>query len=118
LDNDEPLTPEQVLLQAVNDDQAGNKYINADFILGSAIEVERLWSTASLILTKSRSAMFPITFEAIIFLYYNRSLWNTHDVYDTVVMGDGTDEEINEQLLNDEIYCHRNKTFRGFCMFE
>ena len=58
-DDDEPLTPEQVLvLQAVNDDQVGNQYINADFILGSAAEVERLWSIASLILTKNRSTMF------------------------------------------------------------
>jgi len=48
-DNDEPLTPEQMLSQAVNDDQVGNQYINADFILGSAAEVERLWSIASLI---------------------------------------------------------------------
>jgi hypothetical protein len=98
------LTPEQMLLRAVNDHQVGNKYINADFILGSAAEVERLWSTASLILTKSRSSLLPITFEAIIFLSYNRALWNIHDVHDAVQLGNAEDEDINEQLLNDGQY--------------
>lgn len=54
---------------------AQNLYINCDFILGSAAEVERLWSSADEILTKKRLGMHPETFENLLFLKYNMRLW-------------------------------------------
>ena len=47
-----------------------------DHIIGSAAEVERLWSIARYILTTSRTKMAPIVFEAILFLRMNRALWD------------------------------------------
>ena len=49
-------------------------------ILGSAAEVERLWSMAGRVLTKDRSAMSPLLFECIMYLKYNRELWSLADV--------------------------------------
>jgi hypothetical protein len=40
-------------------------YINADFILGSAAEVERCWSIARYLKTTQRAKMSPHVFEAI-----------------------------------------------------
>ena len=59
-----------------------SKYGNCDFIYGSCAEVERLWSIAKHILTDERKGMMdPIMFvEAIIFLKFNRRLWNLGDV--------------------------------------
>ena len=49
-------------------------------ILGSASEVERVWSSAGHIMTKDCSSMSPIVFEAIMYLKYNRRLWDLSDV--------------------------------------
>lgn len=51
-------------------------YINCDFILGSAAEVERLWSLAKHILEDDRLGMHPETFEIIIFLKVNSRFWD------------------------------------------
>ena len=40
-----------------------------------AVEVERIWSRARHVLTRERSTMAPIIFEAIMFPRYNRHLW-------------------------------------------
>lgn len=57
-----------------------NLYINCDFILGSAAEVERLWSIAKNVLTDGRSCLHPIQFEALMFLRMNREWWDKKDV--------------------------------------
>ena len=49
-------------------------------IVGSASEVERVWSAAGDVMTKKRSSMSPIVFEAIMYLKYNRRLWNLTNV--------------------------------------
>ena len=46
----------------------------------SAAEVERIWSRARHVLTRERSSMAPIIFEAIMFLKYNRRLWGLAEV--------------------------------------
>ena len=47
-------------------------------VLGCAAEVERLWSIARYVLTSQRSKMspIPIMFETILFLKFNRELWD------------------------------------------
>jgi hypothetical protein len=51
-------------------------YANANFVLGSCAEIERLWSVGEPIMCKTRFSMTPYLFEALIFLKYNRKYWN------------------------------------------
>jgi len=51
-------------------------YINCDFILGSAAEVERLWSTCKYILCENRRRLTPQLFEALVFLKVNGRFWD------------------------------------------
>jgi hypothetical protein len=44
------------------------KYINCDFILGSAAEIERVWSQGELILRRARMGITPMLFETLLFL--------------------------------------------------
>lgn len=59
-----------------------SKYVAAvkEAVKGSGAEVERLWSHAGHVMTKDRSSMSPLVFEAIMYLKYNRRLWNLTDV--------------------------------------
>jgi hypothetical protein len=63
-----------------------DQYHNSDFILGSAAEVERLWSHAGLVLTKSRRSMTPMLLEAILFLKCNRRFWDQNLVAEAFAM--------------------------------
>ena len=58
------------------DDDIGN----LDHVLGSAAEVERVWSWARYVLTTQRARMAPVLFEAIMFLKFNRDLWDEKTV--------------------------------------
>ncbi len=51
-----------------------------DHVIGSAAEVEHLWSMARYTLTTNRSIMSPIVFEAISFLHMNHVLWDERTV--------------------------------------
>ena len=46
-------------------------YKNVDFICGSAVEVERVWSIAKYILMDNRSRLIAAMFETILFLKTN-----------------------------------------------
>lgn len=50
-------------------------YVNTKFILGSAAEVERLWSTAEAI-----KLMTPMMLETLLFLKTNARFWNINVV--------------------------------------
>ena len=62
------------------------KYYDASFILGSAAEVERLWSTANRILDGHRNRTSPLLFEAMLFLHYNRRFWDLDTVIKAIDM--------------------------------
>ena len=49
-------------------------------VLGSAAEVERVWSMAGHVLTEHRASMCPMLFEIIMYLKYNARLWGLDDV--------------------------------------
>ena len=74
-----------------------SKYINCDFILGSAAEVERLWSEADAIITKQRASTSPLLVEVILNLNYNRRLWGLNDVVDANKMRLEAGKESREQ---------------------
>ena len=108
-DNDED-DHEAVLGMGLEDRLTGRKrkhdehndfsYINADFILGSVAEVERLWSICQFILSDTRSRLEPQLFEALVFLKVNSTLWDIHlveDAYNT-----RNDRDDNEENDGDE----------------
>ena len=57
-----------------------SKYVNLDFIMGSAAVVEQLWSKSDCVFTKRRAGLSPLVFEMIMFLKENRDLWSIYDV--------------------------------------
>ena len=59
-------------------------YINCDFILGTAVEVERLWSLAKCMLTDNRRGMSTLMVQTILFLKENRELWTDTMVYESI----------------------------------
>ena len=64
--------------------EAPAKYINCDFILATAVDVERLWSTAKNVLTDRRRGMATMMVQVILFLKENRDLWNCNTVYKSI----------------------------------
>ena len=51
-------------------------YKNVDFICGSALEVQRLWSIVKYILTDKRPRLTAAIFESILFLKTNEEYWD------------------------------------------
>ena len=51
-------------------------YADLNFIPPTSNVVERLFSTARLVLTDYRKSMSPYTFECVMFLKFNSSLWD------------------------------------------
>ena len=45
-------------------------------VLATGCEPESVWSVGSCILTKNRSSTSPLIFESILYLKYNRDLWD------------------------------------------
>ena len=64
--------------------EATAKYINCKFILATAVDVERLWSTAKNVLTDRRRGMATMMVQVILFLKENRDLWNCNMVYKSI----------------------------------
>ena len=83
---------------------ADNTYCNCDFILGSAAEVERLWSHAELIMRDNRRHISPILFEALLFLKVNRRFWGASLVEEA----HGAIKEESRRSKLHERYCEVN----------
>ena len=68
-----------------------------DHVLGSVAEVERVWSWVRYVLTTQRARIAPVLFEAIMFLKFNRDLWDekTH----TVIIQSLRDQKRVERVL-------------------
>jgi hypothetical protein len=56
------------------------RYMNLEFIPPTSNIVERLFSSARLVLTDYRKSMSPYTFECVMFLKFNTSLWDINTV--------------------------------------
>ena len=71
-----------------------------DHVIGSAAEVERLWSIARYILTTTRSRMTPMMFEALLFLRANRELWDETTVQKAMnaVRREQKDERLQKKM--------------------
>ena len=75
-------------------------YMNCDFILGSAAEVERLWSIATNVLTDERKKTSPLMLEAVLFLRVNSRLWDVQTVKQALHMS--RNERIDRKMQEDE----------------
>lgn len=53
-----------------------DKYINFSFILGSAAEEERLWSTVRNLLSNNKMKMSLLISESLLFLKVNEKYWD------------------------------------------
>ena len=70
-----------------------------DHVMGTAAEVERMWSVARYVLTTQRARMSPIMFETILYLKFNRELWDERTVqraHNKVIM-DKRNERVNKR---------------------
>ena len=69
-----------IISQGVKADEdkrnSASPFINCNFILATAVIVERMWSKAGNLLSDSRRSMMPLIFETIIFLNINRDYWD------------------------------------------
>jgi hypothetical protein len=63
-----------------------NHFENVDYIIGSAAEVERVWSVARYVLTTQRMGLTPLMFEALMFLKMNGRFWDQSLVVEAMGM--------------------------------
>eukprot|EP00171_Calliarthron_tuberculosum_P003916 IDg3916t1 len=80
-------------------DGPGN-YINADFVLGSVAEVERLWSVLRRLLPDYRKSCAPILAEALLFLKVNARYWDLSLV--CKAMSKARSDRVQQNLAIDE----------------
>jgi hypothetical protein len=66
-----------------DEDKYGDK---CDFILGSAAEIERVWSAAEKVLSPARFSTHPSLLESNFFLQLNRKYWSKFTVSESVKM--------------------------------
>ena len=75
--NNEQLSyAELALRDAREQPQTTSNYIDLNFLPTTSILVERLFSAAKFVLTDCRKSMYPVHFEASLFLKVNRELWS------------------------------------------
>ena len=68
------------MLDLVREEYNEVEYINCDFILAGAVDVERLWSKISNLLVDNRMSMSSKMISTIMILKENRSLWGYKEV--------------------------------------
>ena len=99
-DQEEEIDYEERLRQRKQQRENPLGYMNCDFILGSAAEVERLWSIATNVLTDERKKMSPLMLEAVLFLRVNSRLWDVQTVKQALHMS--WNEQIDKKIEEDE----------------
>jgi hypothetical protein len=77
-------------------------YKNVDFVLGSAAEVERLWSVARYVITDLRIRLSPVMFEALLFLKVNKDYWDKYLVAEAMKLVTSAKYEENLKRLNEQ----------------
>ena len=99
-DREEEIEYEERLRRRKRQRENPSGYRNCDFILGSAAEVERLWSIATNVLTDERKKMSPLMLEAVLFLRVNCRLWDVQTVKQALHMSQN--ERIDRKIEEDE----------------
>ena len=84
-------------------------YINCKFILGSSASTcEAMWSVADEVLGKRRQGMSPRNFEAILFLKFNKDLWDINLVAEADQRRKKTDRDSRAKQRISENEEHNN----------
>ena len=98
-DNEE-VPYEERLRQRQRQRENPSGYMNCDFILGSAAEVERVWSIATTVLTDEQKNTSPLMLEALLFLRVNERLWDASTVKQAINMAlnDRIEKKLQEEL--------------------
>lgn len=92
------------------------RYRNFDFILGSAPEVERLWSIAKYILCDNRKNHTRILFEGLLFLKVNKHHWDLELA--AKAMSTSRSTKVQRKLEEDaEIFADVHLHLRGYLVF-
>ena len=99
-DREEEIEYEERLRRRKRQRENPSGYRNCDFILGSAAEIERLWSIATNVLTDERKKMSPLMLEAVLFLRVNCRLWDVQTVKQALHMS--RNERIDRKIEEDE----------------
>jgi hypothetical protein len=76
------------------------QFENVDYIIGSAAEVERVWSVARYVLTTQWMGLTPLMFEALMFLKMNERFWDQSMVVEA--MGMARTERTAKAVAEDE----------------
>ncbi len=64
----------------MSNDGTSKQYVNFAVLPGTSVSIERLFSTATFILTDTRKLTSPAVFESIILLKVNRTEWDVYSV--------------------------------------
>lgn len=90
-------------------EEVQSTYIICDFILGSVVEVERLWSIYKFLLTENWSSITPRLFDTIVFLNIIVKVWDVTLVSEADNLTHSDEDSyriaahITQQELNDKI---------------
>lgn len=78
-----------------------NAYIDCRFIIGSAADVQRLWSEGKHILTDERNQTSPKMFGAILFMRKKETFQDNQLVYQAIHMvpSDKVEKRLNEHVF-------------------
>jgi hypothetical protein len=66
------------------DEDIYGEYRKCDFILGSAAEIERVWSAAEKVRSPARFSTHPPLLESILFLQFNKKHWSKFIVSESI----------------------------------
>lgn len=80
---------------------APRSYMNANFLLSSVAEVQRLWSRAKSAFPSHRKSCTPMITEALLFLKVNSSYWNQDLVCEAIEQR--RSDEVEAQMAADAI---------------
>ena len=112
-DADGPLSLEEKMKKKHRKRKAGlldngrkSRYLNVDYICGSAAEVERLWSICKYVITTNRSSLTPILLEALLFLRVNRSFWDLRLVQEAHAnaINDSRNARLAKDIADDDAF--------------
>ena len=76
-------------------------YMNRRFVLGSVVEIERIWSISKHTLSDYRMGMTPILFEALLFLKVSRQYWD--QLMFITAMSDARTQRVEHWIRADEL---------------
>ena len=79
------------------DGEVNKGYMDASFVLGTSVIVERFFSQCKLVLSDRRASLTPWMFECIMFLKVNKDYWGIEDTAIAIKRCEGQQVDAREQ---------------------